>query len=277
MSEDSMLGAIAGDIAGSIYEGHPLSTDKNSFPLFAPGCRFTDDTVMTLAVAEGVRLGYRDPQKTAFITRQSMRSMGRRYLNAGYGSRFFQWLLSEGTEPINSFGNGSAMRTSPVAWAYDSLEEVERYANIIAAITHNHPEGIKGACATAAAIYMARQGSSKNDIRDYVADRYGYNMNRKLRDIKPGYSFRVTCQESVPEAIIAFLDSTSFEDALRGAVWLGGDSDTQAAIAGSIAEAFYGPVPEDMEREIRARLDAHLNAQLDTWQNWLVQKSQPAS
>ena len=123
MSEDSMLGAIAGDIAGSIYEGHPLSTDKNSFPLFAPGCRFTDDTVMTLAVAEGVRLGYRDPQKTAFITRQSMRSMGRRYLNAGYGSRFFQWLLSEGTEPINSFGNGSAMRTSPVAWAYDSLED----------------------------------------------------------------------------------------------------------------------------------------------------------
>lgn len=272
LDEDAMLGALAGDIIGSIYERNPVRTDKDSFPLFSPACRFTDDTVMTLAVAEGVRLGYGDPQKTVFITRQSMRSLGRRYLNAGYGNRFLQWLLSDGNEPMNSYGNGSAMRTSAVAWAYDSLEEVERYANLIATITHNHPEGIKGACATAAAIYMARYGFSKGDIRDYISERYGYNMNRRLTDIKPDYSFHVSCQESVPEAIIAFLDSKSLEDALRGAVWLGGDSDTQAAIAGSIAEAFYGPVPEAIEQAVRSRLDAHLNAMLNTWQNWLAHK-----
>lgn len=236
-----MIGAIAGDIIGSLYENNGIKT--KDFPLFSPGSRFTDDTVLTVAVAKAILTG------TAYA--RSIREFGRRYPNAGYGGSFIKWLFSENEGPYNSWGNGSAMRVSPVGFAFFSEEEVLEEARMTSEITHNHPEGIKGAEATALAVYMARKGEGKETIRQRIKDLFGYNLDRRTEEIRPAYSFDISCQGTVPEAIIAFLDSESYEDAVRNAVSLGGDSDTLACITGGIAEAFYGGVPDHIRIRVK--------------------------
>jgi len=225
-----MIGAIAGDIIGSRYEFNSIKT--TDFELFGAGCRFTDDTVLTVALAEAI---LNDEDYVSLLKKYY-----RRYPDAGYGKSFRDWAAGISRKPYNSFGNGAAMRISPVGFYFGTLEEVLAKAEFYTAVTHNHPEGIKGAQATAAAIFLARNGSSKEEIRRYVTDTFGYDLSRTCDQIRPGYSFDVTCQGSVPEAIICFLESTDFEGAVRLAVSLGGDSDTQACIAGGIAEGFYG-------------------------------------
>lgn len=239
-----MLGAIAGDIIGSVYEN--LRTKRKDFRLFTPVSTFTDDTVLTVAVADAILTG-RDYGR-------SIKSYARRYPMRGYGPRFVVWMATPGNRPYNSFGNGSAMRVSPVAHAFHSEEEVLSEARKTAECTHNHPEGIKGAEATALAIFLARTGSDKEAIREQVEDRFGYDLSRTVAAIRPAYRIDLTCQGSVPEAIIAFLDSRSFEDALRNAVSLGGDADTQACIAGAIAEAYYRSIPLEILRQVRKRV-----------------------
>jgi len=243
-----MIGAIAGDIIGSVYEHHPIKTKE--FPLFQPRCRFTDDTVLTVAIAAAIldRRPYLD----------SVREIGRRYPGAGYGASFFDWLHSNAPRPYNSWGNGSAMRVSPVGFAFTSEEQVVQQARESAAISHNHPEGIKGAQATALAVFLAKTGSDKERIRTRITQQFGYDLHRSVNDIRPTYSFDVSCQGTVPEAIVAFLDSDSYEDSVRNAISLGGDSDTLACITGGIAEAFYGGIPE----EIRAKVREHLTPEL---------------
>lgn len=260
-----MLGAIAGDIIGSPYEWQNIKTTE--FPLFSDKSRFTDDTVMTFATAKALMM----PGNFADNCVECMQELGHLYPNIGYGTNFYLWIYARSTKPYNSFGNGSAMRVSPVAWAFDSLEEVERHAQISAEVTHNHPEGIKGAQATAGSIFLARTGTSKNDIKAYVQERYGYDLSRTLDDIRPSYKFSATCQGSVPEAITAFLEGESFEDTIRKAVSLGGDSDTIAAISGSIAEGFYG-VPEDITAEVMQKLDDYLRELFSEWQEWRTKK-----
>ncbi|HDP24475.1 MAG TPA: ADP-ribosylglycohydrolase family protein [Deltaproteobacteria bacterium] len=243
-----MIGAIAGDIVGSVYESRPIKT--KDFPLFHSESVFTDDTVLTVAVAEAILTGR--PYEN------SIREIGRRHPYAGYGGSFFHWLHSDAPHPYNSWGNGSAMRVSPVGFAFDREEEVLREAARSAEITHNHPEGIKGAQATALAILLARTFRDRDRIRDEISGRFGYDLTRTVDDIRPTYSFDVSCQGTVPEAIIAFLGSTSFEDALRNAVSLGGDSDTLACITGGIAEAFYGEVPAEIITQVKQRLSPDL-------------------
>jgi ADP-ribosylglycohydrolase len=250
-----MLGAIAGDVIGSVYEGREIK--REDFPLFSPRCRFTDDTVLTVATAEAILSGADYGAK--------YREWYRAYPDRGFGGAFRAWGLSDAAGPYGSFGNGSAMRVSPVGWAFDGLDLVLAEARHSAAVTHDHPEGIKGAQATAAAVYLARTGASKDDLRAYLASTFGYDLNRTVEAIRPGYRFDVSCQGSVPEAVIAFLDSAGFEDAVRKAVSLGGDTDTQAAIAGSIAEAFYGGVPPEIERDVLRRLDARILAVLEAF------------
>lgn len=245
-----MFGAIIGDIVGSVYEWHNIKT--KDFLLFREDCFFTDDTVMTVAVAEALRSGGKPDD---FI--DAMKKYGRLYPNAGYGGRFGRWLFSNDREAYNSWGNGSAMRVSPVGWFYVTLDEIEQAAKVCAAVTHNHPEGIKGAQATAAAIFLAQSGKSKAEIKAYVESTYDYNLNRTLDEIRPTYRFNESCQETVPEAIIAFLESVDFEDAIRNAISLGGDSDTLAAITGSIAEAAYG-VPDEIMNKALGYLDERL-------------------
>ena len=242
-----MLGAIIGDIVGSCYEFNGIKTTE--FELFRPNSRYTDDSVMTMAVAEWL---LEDPMQTHEVLEEKMVKYGNLNTDVGFGPHFLHWLFfpqalfPDGKrKPYNSFGNGSAMRVSAVGWMFGSLEETERVAGISASITHNHPEGIKGAQATAAAIFMARNGASKEEIRDYISKKFEYDLNRTCDQIRPLYGFEVSCQKSVPESIIAFLDSTDYESTLRLAVSLGGDSDTQACIAGGIAEAFYG-IPDDI-------------------------------
>lgn len=240
-----MLGAIAGDIIGSIYEAHRLR--KKDFPLFDPRSQFTDDTVLTVAVAD-VLLSQGD-YTTAF------KQYCRRYPKAGYGGRFIDWGFSEDLEPYHSWGNGSAMRVSPVAYAFEDLESVLKAAKESAEVTHNHPEGIKGAQAIASAIFLARQGSSKQAIKAYIESNFAYDLNQTCQTIPPS---KVSCMESVPHALVAFLDSTDFEDTIRNAVYIGGDTDTIACMAGGIAEAFYGGVPEAISTEVWKRLDHEL-------------------
>lgn len=235
-----MIGAIAGDIIGSVYEQYPIKT--KDFPLFHPQCRFTDDTVLTVAVADAVL--YNRPYV------QSIREIGRRYPRAGYGGTFIQWLLSNHPQPYHSWGNGSAMRVSPVGFAFPTEEDVLREAMKSAEITHNHSEGIKGAQATALAIFLARTGHGKEEIRERMSQGFGYDLDRTVDDIRPTYSFDISCQGTMPEAIIAFLDSESYEDAVRNAVSLGGDSDTLACITGGIAEAFYGDIPDEIRERV---------------------------
>jgi len=243
-----MLGAIAGDIIGSVYEGHRIKT--KDFPLFQPRCHFTDDSVLTIAVAQAILEG------GDYL--RAIRELGRRYPHAGYGGAFKAWLRAEQPLPYNSWGNGAAMRVSPVGWAFDSVDDVLREAARTAEVTHNHPEGIKGAQATALAVHLARKGQGKEAIRQEIAGRFGYDLARTVDGIRPGYGFDVSCQGTVPEALIAFFDSTSYEDAVRNAISLGGDSDTLACIAGGVAEAFYGPLPADILARVRACLTPDL-------------------
>jgi len=242
-----LLGAIAGDVIGSYYE-HIRTKDYN-FKLFRGRSICTDDTKMTVAVAHWLLDGDRSADSLVHY----LQSYGRTY-PGGYGHAFLNWVLSDNPHPYNSCGNGSAMRVSPVGWAFDTLEETIEVAKLSAEVTHNHPEGIKGAQSVAACIYMARNGKNKQEIKEYVENTYGYDLNRTCDEIRPDYRFEVSCQKSVPESIIAFLESSDFESAVRLAVSLGGDADTQGAIAGSIAEAYYGGVPDDIKDEVIARI-----------------------
>ena len=240
-----MYGAIIGDIVGSAYEWADGMKSKD-FPLFSDECSCTDDSVMTVAVASAIIESGKDPERFSEILPAVMRRFGRKHPDAGYGGNFYYWLLSDTEGAYNSFGNGSAMRVSATGWFFDTLEETELWAEKSAAITHNHPEGIKGAQATAAAIFMARTGKTKNEIRDYITSRFGYDLSQTCDEIRPTYRFNETCQETVPQAIVAFLESTDFESCIRLGVSLGGDTDTLCAIAGAIAEAFYGSIPEQI-------------------------------
>jgi len=248
-----VIGAIAGDIIGSVYEGNEIkSTD---FDLFSPESTFTDDTVLTVAVADCI---LHDKEYAA-----TFKEYGRRYPYAGYGGMFQMWLLSNRSQPYNSFGNGSAMRVSPVGFAFKSLEETLEEAERSAAVTHNHPEGIKGAQAVAAAIFLAREEESKDKVKEYIQRNFGYNLWQTLDEIRPYYSFDETCQGSVPQSIIAFLESESYEDAVRKAISIGGDSDTIACITGGIAQAYYKKIPEYIIKEVRNILDSELLKAVD--------------
>jgi ADP-ribosylglycohydrolase len=249
------LGAIAGDIIGSVYEGKlawQSARTPHFRPLFHPKSRFTDDTVLTVAVAESILRGG--------DLVDLFKDYARRYPWAGYGGTFRQWAASEDREPYQSWGNGSAMRVSPVGFAYDSVAEVLLRAKWTAQVTHDHPEGIKGAQATAAAVYLARTGSDKEQIRDYVERKFGYQLDRTIDELRPRFEFDVSCRGTVPPAIRAFLDSTDYEDAVRLAVSLGGDADTLACIAGGIAQAYYGGVPPEIRGRAMESLDEPLRA-----------------
>ena len=257
-----MYGAILGDIIGSPYEFDRGCKTKD-FPLFLPFSHFTDDTVMTIAVAEAF-LDTRGENDEIIHSRVilQMQRWGRRYPGAGYGARFIRWLRDPDPKPYNSWGNGSAMRVSAAAWLFDDLDTVRRMARLSADVTHNHPEGIKGAEATAAAIFLGRTGSTKAEIKAFIEEHFGYDLRRTCDEIRPGYRHVESCQETVPEAITAFLEGDSFEDVIRTAVSLGGDCDTLTAIAGSMAEGFYG-VPEDLKAQCRRRLPDDLRTVLD--------------
>lgn len=246
-----IIGAISGDVIGSVYENRPIKT--KDFELFGYYSQFTDDTVMTLAIAKWL---YEDKTSKDVLIR-NLKYFGNLYPNAGYGPRFYHWLGQESPEPYGSWANGSAMRVSPCAWVADSLEEAQRLAETSAIVTHNHPEGVKGALATSDAIYLARIGADRDEIRDHIELRYGYNLSRSLDEIRPGYKFDISCRGSVPESIICFLEARDFEDTVRNAVSLGGDADTQAAIAGSIASAYWD-VPDDIYHETVDCLDHFL-------------------
>ena len=259
-----MYGAILGDIIGRPYEFLRAVKDRN-FELFNKRSVFSDDSVMTIAVAEAL-LKVTDGRSRAFTTEDpdienrfkeilidSLKKWGRRYPDAGYGGRFMAWLLSDKRDPYNSYGNGSAMRVSAAGYIADDLETTIKVAAWTAEVTHNHHEGVKGAEAVAACIFMARTGCTKEEIWEYVESTFHYDLSRTVDEIKPGYSFDVSCQGSVPESITCFLEADSFESAVRNAVYLGGDTDTMGAIAGSIAEAYYG-VPESLKEECRKRV-----------------------
>ena len=234
-----MLGAIFGDIVGSVYEFN--NTHDYNFRLLSDWSQFTDDTVMTLAVAKALMESYgKSDKKVRETLINCMKQLGKRYPDAGYGGMFYNWVLGDNREPYNSYGNGSAMRVSAAGWMYDSLEETLHAAKLSAEVTHNHPEGIKGAQATAAAIYMARTGKSKEEIRDYIENNFGYDLHKSMKDIVSRGHGEEICQVSVPQALVCFLLSDSYIDTVRKSVCIGGDSDTIACIAGSIAEAYYG-------------------------------------
>lgn len=261
-----MHGAILGDIIGSPYE-FDMGDKTKEFPLFSQQSEFTDDTVMTIAVAEAFLDAPDDENVIRQRLIQSMQKWGHRYPGAGYGARFYGWLGSSEPQPYYSFGNGSAMRVSAVAWLYDDLDAVRSMAKLSAEVTHNHPEGIKGAEATASAIFLARTGKTKEEIKTYIEKNFGYDLSRTCDEIRPDYHHVESCQETVPEAITAFLEGESFEDVIRTAVSLGGDCDTLTCIAGSIAEGFYG-VPEELKQACRNRLDKELLDVLDRFEGY---------
>jgi len=250
-----MIGAIAGDVIGSVHEG--MGTKSKDFPLLGPGSRFTDDTVLTVAVADCLLNG-RD-----YVA--AFHEYVHAYPHAGYGGTFHRWALERRREPYNSWGNGSAMRVSPVAYARETLGDVLREAARSSEVTHDHPEGIRGAQATAAAIFLARTGHDKESIRRSLEREFGYRLDEPLEEIRPRYVFDISCQGSVPPSIIAFLESTDFEDAVRNAISLGGDADTMACIAGAIAEAYYKGVPPDIEAQVLATLDEGLRGVVDAF------------
>jgi ADP-ribosylglycohydrolase len=256
-----MLGAIAGDIIGSVYEGRQawLRHRRADFePLFAPGARFTDDTVLTVAVADSILHGH--------DLTDCLKRYARLYPHAGYGGTFAAWAGSEDSKPYGSWGNGSAMRVSPVGYAYDMLDEILERAKWTADVTHNHPEGVKGAQAVAAAVFLARTGSNKAEMRRILERQFGYDLSACIEEIRPGFGFDVSCQGTVPAALLAFLDSTDYESAVRLAVSLGGDCDTLACIAGGIAQAYYGGVPQGIRTEVLTRLDDRLRGVLEEFE-----------
>jgi ADP-ribosylglycohydrolase len=243
-----MIGAIAGDIVGSVYEVRPIKTTK--FPLFHPLCRFTDDTVLTVALADSLMHG------APYV--RLLKQYYWAYPDAGYGGSFHEWAQSADSRPYNSWGNGSAMRVSPVGFACVTLDDVLTEARRSAEVTHDHSEGIKGAQAVASAVFLARTGQSKEQIKNYVERKFDYDLDIPLDEIRPRYEFNVSCQKSVPQAIRAFLESDNFEDAVRKAVSLGGDSDTLACMAGGIAQAFFGGVPPAITSRVYEVLDDQL-------------------
>ncbi|MEZ4651550.1 MAG: ADP-ribosylglycohydrolase family protein [Candidatus Eisenbacteria bacterium] len=240
-----MIGAIAGDVIGSVHEG--TMQKVKDFPLFVPWSTFTDDSVLTIAVACAVRNG--------LDYASEIRRWGRAYPDAGYGGWFYRWMLDDDAGPYGSFGNGSAMRVAAIGWAFQDLDVVLREAKRSAEVTHDHPEGIKGAQAIAGAILFARLGRSKEEIAALLSDEFGYDLTVGLSERRQTSGFDVTCQVTVPDATVAFLESTDFEDTIRNAISLGGDADTLACIAGAIAEAYYGEVPSAIQREVLGRLD----------------------
>lgn len=257
-----MLGAIIGDIVGSRFEFH--NHRSKDFKLFDRNCSITDDSIMTLAVADALLKCKDDRSKLSKETVRAMQKYGRRYPNGGYGGMFIRWIFTDHPQPYNSFGNGAAMRVSPCAWAAETEAEAKELSKLVTEITHNHPEGIKGAEATTIAIFMARSGADKEAIRARIEKEY-YELNFTIDEIRPTYRFNETCQETVPQAIVAFLESESFEDCIRTAISVGGDSDTLAAIAASIAEAFFG-VPDKIREKALTYLPAGLKDIFDEWE-----------
>ncbi len=242
-----LIGALAGDIAGFIYEWYNIQT--KDFALFSEGCTFTDGSVLTVALADSIFTG------TPYA--ENLAAYYRRYPDRGYGGRFHQWARSPSPAPYNSWGNGAAMRVSPGGFAFEDLETVLAQAAAFTAVTHDHPEGIEGGQATAAAIFLARTGATKAELQAFIEKRFGYDLSRHVDAIRPSYRYDVSCQGTMPQAIRAFIDSTDFEDAVKTAISLGGDSDTLACITGGIAQAFYG-VPEAVERTVYQALDRQL-------------------
>lgn len=257
-----MLGAIIGDIVGSIYEFDNIKT--KDFEFFHEDCDFTDDSVMTVAVAEALLACSKDDYESEIRGKlvASMKKWGRKYPYAGYGCRFSGWLKFSDTEPYNSYGNGSAMRVAAAGWLYDDIFTTRYMARLTAAVTHNHIEGIKGAEATAAAIFLARTGSSKEEIKSYIEKEFSYNLGFTCDEIRDKYYFNETCMNTVPQAIVAFLDGENFEDVIRNGVSIGGDTDTLCAIAGSIAEAYY-EIPEEMKENVISYLSDDFLAVVD--------------
>ncbi len=240
----TITGAVIGDVIGSVFEWNNIKT--TSFDLFNPMCDFTDDTVLTIAVAYSI-LNKKDFARTIW-------EYGQKYPGRGYGGNFRQWLHEDNLKPYGSYGNGSAMRVSAVGFAYHDIETVMEIAKQSAEVTHNHPEGIKGVQATAATIFLARQGKSKSQIKDFISSTFNYNIDFTLDKIRPTYEFDVTCQGSVPQAIASFLESSNFENAIRLAISIGGDSDTIACITGGIASAYYKEIPAEIVDFVVAKL-----------------------
>lgn len=268
-----MIGAIIGDVVGSVYEFDNIKT--KDFPLLTKRNFITDDTVMTLAVAQALMKSW-DKGDCDLLSRNVVRYMqmfGREYPLAGYGGMFSKWLIEPNPKPYNSFGNGAAMRVSPCGFAASSIEEARLLSNAVTRVTHNHPEGLKGAEATAVCIFLARQGKSKEEIREYVEEHY-YKLNFTLDGIRQTYQFNETCQDTVPQALECFFESESFEDSMRNAISIGGDSDTLAAIMGGISEAYYG-VPEDLQNKVLTYLDDFLTAVLFEWEQFINKKGTP--
>jgi len=257
-----MYGAILGDIIGSPYEFDRGKKTKD-FPLFSKYSMFTDDSVMTIAVAEGLMdsMG-KDPDGVRKELVESMQRWGRKYPDAGYGGMFYSWLHSRDPQPYGSWGNGSAMRASSAGWLFESFDETWKAAKMTAEVTHNHEEGIKGAECVAAVIWLARNRKSKEEIKETVESAFGYDLSRTLDEIRPGYRHVESCQQTVPEAVTAFLEGNDFEDVIRNAVSLGGDCDTLTCIAGGMAEAFYG-VPEELKAECRRRITPEMREVLE--------------
>ena len=258
-----MIGAIIGDIVGSRFEWNNIKSKNFEFLTYK--CFPTDDSVMTLALAKAVLISKPDYSDLSQNAVECMQSVGRNYPDCGYGGGFRKWMFSDDPKPYNSYGNGAAMRVSAVGFAASSLEEAKELSKKITGVTHNHPEGIKGAEATAVAIYMARNGSSLLEIRDYIDMNY-YPMNFTLDGIRNTYKFNETCQDTVPQALMAFLESIDFEDAIRNAISIGGDSDTLAAICGGVAEAYYG-VPAEIRKHALTFLDKQLIKLLVDFEN----------
>ena len=248
-----MLGAIIGDIAGSRFEWKNIKTKEFELLVNEENCRPTDDSVMSLAVARAILDSNGDYEKLGELAVSSMQELGRKYPFAGYGGRFRQWIYADDPKPYNSFGNGAAMRVSPCGFAASTLEEAIAMARAVTKVTHNHPEGMKAAEAVSAAVFMSKSGTSMAELREYIEEKY-YKISFTLESIRPTYSFDVSCQGSVPQAFEAFFESTGFEDAIRNAISIGGDSDTIAAITGGIAEAYYG-IPADLRRHALTFLD----------------------
>ena len=256
----ALMGAICGDMIGSSYECWKERTKKYDFNLFPLRARFTDDTVMSIAVADWLMNGG-DLAKV-------MQKWSHKYPNAGFGGMFKQWLYLEDPQPYNSFGNGSAMRVNPIGCAFDTLEETLQKAKESAEVSHNHPEGIKGAQATAASIFLARTGRTKEEIKEYISETFGYDLNRTYKVIRPDYEFDVTCQGSVPESIICFLESQDYEDCIRLAVSMGGDADTMGAIAGSMAAAYYGDISETILEKCWIKLPEDIKAIVEKFRDF---------
>lgn len=245
-----MYGAILGDIIGQPYEFGPYNIKTKDFPLFTKKPRFTDDSVMTIAICDGIlKAGIDADEETMKISMiKSMHHWGHKYPRAGYGQKFYLWLARKDTKSYNSWGNGSAMRVSSIGWLFDTLERTRQVARWSAEVTHNHPEGIKGADATASVIWHSRNGYSKEQIKEFVENEFNYDLSRTCDQIRPTYFHQESCQKTIPEAITAFLEGNDFEDVIRTAVSLGGDCDTLTCIATGMAEAFYG-IPESLKEK----------------------------